>query len=44
MHSNGSGNDPLSIKENDMIDTKEGKEISDYAFDITVTGTQIMPE
>ena len=38
------GSNPQEIKANDEVDTKDGLEISDYKFDIEVTGTQAVPE
>lgn len=29
---------------NDLIDTREAKQINDYTFDVIVTGTQVMPQ
>lgn len=38
------GEDPETIAQNDKIDTEEGKELWHYAFDVTVTGTQVVPQ
>ena len=38
------GNTPEEIAENDERDTIDAKNISDYRFDIVVTGTQVQPQ
>ena len=38
------GNTQAEINNNDQIDTREGKELTNYTFDISVTGTQMTPE
>lgn len=38
------GNLEEEIKQNDIIDTKNGKEISAYTFDVIIQGTQVMPQ
>ena len=37
------GNTPEEIIENDKIDTKDAENISNYEFDIIVSGTQVAP-
>lgn len=37
------GNDETEISNNDIIDTKNAKEIQDYEFDVIVSGTQVNP-
>jgi hypothetical protein len=37
------GSTPEQKSENDIIDTKNAKEISEYTFDIIITGTQVDP-
>ena len=37
------GNTPEEIAENDERDTIDAKNISDYRFDVVVTGTQVQP-
>ena len=37
------GNTPEEITENDKIDTKDAENISNYEFDIIVSGTQVAP-
>mgnify|MGYP000215808134 FL=1 len=34
---------PAELIKNDAEDTKDGQTISDYTFDIVVTGTQVIP-
>lgn len=38
------GNTPEEIAENDERDTIDAKNISDYRFDVVVTGTQVQPQ
>ena len=38
------GENQNEIHQNDMIDTKNAKEIENYHFDINVIGTQVMPQ
>ncbi len=38
------GNTEQEILANDIIDTQEAKQITDYSFDVIVTGTQVMPQ
>lgn len=38
------GDTEQAILANDIIDTREAKQIRDYTFDVIVTGTQIMPQ
>lgn len=38
------GNTPEEIAENDERDTIDAKNISDYRFDVIVTGTQVQPQ
>ncbi len=38
------GNTERDIEANDMIDTQDGKKITNYTFDVVVTGTQMMPQ
>ena len=38
------GNTPEEIAENDERDTIDAKNISDYRFDVIVTGTQVQPK
>lgn len=38
------GNTPEEIAENDERDTIDAKNISDYRFDVDVTGTQVQPQ
>lgn len=38
------GNTPEEIAENDERDTIDAKSISDYRFDVVVTGTQVQPQ
>lgn len=38
------GNTPEEIAENDVRDTIDAKNISDYRFDVVVTGTQVQPQ
>lgn len=38
------GNTEQEISANDLIDTQEGKQITNYTFDIVVSGTQVMPK
>lgn len=37
------GSDEISKSKNDAQDTQDGKNISNYTFDIVVTGTQVIP-
>ncbi len=37
------GSDEISKSKNDVQDTQDGKNISNYTFDIVVTGTQVIP-
>ena len=37
------GANSTDIAANDIIDTQDGKNITNYTFDVTVTGTQVMP-
>lgn len=37
------GENSTAIAANDKTDTNDGKNITNYTFDITVTGTQVMP-
>ena len=39
-----SGNTNEEIENNDVIDTQNAKDISNYTFDIVVTGTQVQPQ
>ena len=38
------GNTEQEISASDLIDTQEGKQITNYTFDIVVSGTQVMPK
>ena len=38
------GNNKQSIENNDLIDTKEAKQINDYTFNVIISGTQVMPQ
>lgn len=38
------GTTQQEISANDLIDTKEAKEINSYTFDIVISGTQVTPE
>ena len=38
------GNTAQEIAANDLIDTQNAKQISNYTFDVVVSGTQIMPQ
>lgn len=38
------GTDKQSIENNDLIDTKEAKQINNYTFDVIISGTQVMPQ
>ena len=38
------GNNATQIAENDAIDTNDGKTITDYTFDVIVSGVQVMPQ
>lgn len=38
------GSTAQEISANDLIDTENAKQISNYTFDIIVTGTQVMPQ
>ncbi len=38
------GSEPQVIQKNDELDTKEGLQLTNYAFDIIVTGTQSVEE
>lgn len=38
------GNSAQEISLNDNIDTQDGKQISNYTFDVLVSGTQVMPQ
>ncbi len=38
------GNTPEEIAASDIIDTRDGKTIKNYSFDIIVSGTQVMPQ
>ena len=37
------GNTIEEIQKSDIIDTQDAKQITNYSFDIVVTGTQVMP-
>lgn len=37
------GKNQNEINQNDVIDTNEAKNISNYTFDVIITGTQVMP-
>ena len=38
------GSNATQIAENDAIDTNDGKTITDYTFDVIVSGVQVMPQ
>ena len=38
------GSNQEEISQNDIIDTNNGKEISNYTFDVNVQGTQVAPQ
>ena len=38
------GSTQQEISANDLIDTKEAKEINSYTFDIVISGTQVTPD
>lgn len=38
------GSTAQEIAENDLIDTQEAKQMSNYTFDVIVSGTQVMPQ
>lgn len=38
------GNTKQEISANDIIDTREAKQIQNYTFDVIITGTQVMPQ
>lgn len=38
------GNTAQDIESNDLIDTQDAKQMSNYTFDIIVTGTQVAPQ
>ena len=38
------GENPEEIESNDLIDTQDAKNISNYTFDVIVTGNQIEPQ
>lgn len=38
------GNTAQEIASNDLIDTQDAKQMSNYTFDIIVTGTQVAPQ
>ena len=38
------GNNATQIAENDAIDTNDGRTITDYTFDVIVSGVQVMPQ
>ena len=38
------GTTEQEITNNDLIDTQDAKQISNYTFDVIITGTQVMPE
>lgn len=38
------GNNEQEITKNDIIDTNNAKEISNYTFDVNVQGTQVVPQ
>lgn len=38
------GNTVQEISKNDAIDTQNAKQMSNYTFDVVVSGTQVMPE
>lgn len=38
------GNSPAEIAANDAADTKDGKTIKNYSFDVIMIGTQVMPQ
>lgn len=38
------GNSEKEISKNDLIDTQNAKQMSNYSFDVIVSGTQVMPQ
>ena len=38
------GNNPTEIASNDKIDTQNAQEITNYEFDVIVSGTQVVPQ
>ena len=38
------GSNQEEISQNDIIDTNNGREISNYTFDVNVQGTQVAPQ
>lgn len=38
------GNTEQEIATNDLVDTQDAKKISNYTFDVIVSGTQVMPQ
>lgn len=38
------GTSPQEILANDLVDTKDAKEIDNYTFDVIVSGIQVMPQ
>lgn len=38
------GNSENEISKNDLIDTQNAKQMSNYSFDVIVSGTQVMPQ
>lgn len=38
------GNTSEEIKENDILDTENAKQISNYTFDVIISGTQVNPQ
>ena len=38
------GSNPTEIASNDKIDTQNAQEITNYEFDVIVSGTQVVPQ